>query len=74
MSDEEPSPGVLKRAYRTVTPGYESHSDSEMNSIGWVMLLLLVALFLPLLPFLLAVWAVTKLIEYGVSRRGKSEE
>ena len=70
---EDESPGVLKRAYRTVTPGYESHPDSEMNAVGWAMFLGLVALMIPLLPFLLAVWVVTKLLEF-VNDQTRGEE
>jgi flagellar biogenesis protein FliO len=66
---EEESPSALRQAYRTVTPGYKSHPDAEMNSVGWVMFLVLVAVMLPLLPFLVAVWVVTKLIDY-VARGG----
>ena len=74
MADEEESPGALRRAYRTVTPGYKSHTDSGMNAMGWIIFLILVALFLPLLPFLLAVWVVTKLLDYLAALRGPSEE
>ncbi|MDS0296342.1 DUF7535 family protein [Halogeometricum luteum] len=74
MADEEESPGALRRAYRTVTPGYKSHTDREMNSVGWIIFLVLLALFLPLLPFFLAVWALTKLLEFLAAQRGQSEE
>lgn len=74
MADDQDSPGVVRRVYRTVTPGYKSHTDSGMNSVGWIIFLVLLALFLPLLPFLLIVWVVTKVLDYLAAQRGPSEE
>lgn len=62
MSDET-QPGLLKRAYRTVTPGYGSHSDSTMDSFGWTIFLLMIVLVVPFLPLLIVVWAVTKVLD-----------
>ncbi|MFC6826692.1 DUF7535 family protein [Halopelagius fulvigenes] len=72
MSDEDQS-GLLKRAYRTVTPGFGSHEDRGMDSLGWTMFLLVVVLFIPFLPLLLAVWLVTKVFD-AIAGRGSAEE
>lgn len=55
--------GLLKRTYRTVTPGYTSHEDGGMNAIGWAVFLGMLALLFPLLPFVAAVWLVSKGLE-----------
>lgn len=62
--------GVLKRAYRTVTPSYRGHEDAAMDSIGWVIFFGMVVLLVPLLPFLLILWVGTKLIDAVAGRRG----
>lgn len=67
MSDEQQL-GLLTRAYRTVTPGFGSHPDAEMDSIGWAIFLGLIVIFLPLLPFIALVWLVTKAFD-AVARR-----
>jgi hypothetical protein len=60
--------GAIRRAYRTVSPSYGPRPDAEMDSIGWAMLLLMLALFVPLLPFVIVVWAVSKVAEALVGR------
>lgn len=73
MSDED-QPGLLKRTYRTVSPGYGSRPDAEMDSVGWTIFLLMVVIFIPLLPFLLLVFLVTKVLDVLASRGGGDEE
>ncbi|SFF85801.1 hypothetical protein SAMN04488063_0546 [Halopelagius inordinatus] len=73
MSDED-QPGLLKRTYRTVSPGYDSRPDAGMDSVGWTILLLMVVIFIPLLPFLLVVLLVTKVLDALSSRGGDDEE
>ena len=63
MSDEPDAPGTLTRVYRTVSPRYEGRPDVEMSTIGWVMFLGLVVIVVPLLPFIVAVWAVGKVLD-----------
>ena len=63
MSQESDDPGMLKKVYRTVTPGYGGRGDAEMNTIGWAIFLGLVILLVPLLPFLVVVWVVNKLLD-----------
>ncbi|WP_277553886.1 DUF7535 family protein [Halobaculum limi] len=65
--------GLLRTAYRTVTPGYQSRPDDEMNAIGWAIFLGLFALLLPLLPFLAIIWGVSKVIE-AITGDGETEE
>ncbi|QZY04151.1 hypothetical protein K6T36_12185 [Halobaculum roseum] len=53
----------MTTAYRTVTPGYRSRSDDEMNAIGWAVFIGMLALLFPLLPFVAIVWLVSKGID-----------
>lgn len=62
-SAEPDEPGVLKRTYRTVTPGYRGREDVEMNAIGWGLLLGLVLILIPLAPFIVIVWFVGKMLD-----------
>ena len=73
MSDAESDPGLLKRAYRTVTPEFVSHPDAEMNLVGWSLFLALVVLLVPLLPLLVVGWLVSKFVEFLVAARGRGE-
>ncbi len=63
MSQESDDPGVLTKAYRTVSPRFEGRPDAEMNTVGWAILLGMVVLLIPLLPFILIVWAVGKVLD-----------
>jgi hypothetical protein len=76
MSSEpdESEPGVLKKTYRTVTPGYRSRPDAEMNVIGIAYFLGIVILLVPLLPFILLVWLISKFLEFLAAQTGSSEE
>ena len=60
---EEGQDGTVRRAYRSVSTRSGSRPDAEMDSIGWAMFLVMLALFVPLLPFVLVVWAVSKVVE-----------
>ncbi|SDM04898.1 hypothetical protein SAMN04487949_0647 [Halogranum gelatinilyticum] len=75
MSSEsdDSEPGVLKSAYRTVTPGYKSHPDTEMNVIGLAYFLGILVLLVPLLPFIVLVWLISKLIELVADQTGSGE-
>ncbi|KAB1186743.1 MULTISPECIES: hypothetical protein [Haloferax] len=72
MSEEE-SLSLPQKAYRTVTPRTGMRPDMEMDSIGWVMFLILVMLFIPLLPFIAIVYVVSKVFEYVTPERGTEE-
>lgn len=71
-SDIQPAddPGVLTKAYRSVSPRYTSHSNAEMDSIGWAIFLGMLVLLLPLLPLLVIVWALERGINALAGRRG----
>jgi len=56
-------PSALTRAYRTVTPGVRGRPDPEMDAIGLAILAGLVVLLIPLLPFIVIVWLLTKLLD-----------
>ncbi|MFC4358040.1 hypothetical protein ACFO0N_08785 [Halobium salinum] len=73
-SSESQDPGLLTRAYRTVTPGYRSRPDTEMHAVGLAYVAILLILLVPLLPFVLIIWAVTKLLSYLASLPGSEEE
>jgi hypothetical protein len=73
QTNTEPSgdPHLVERAYRRLSP-YESHPDAEMDAIGWSLLLGMVVLLVPLFPFILIVWVLSKLIGAVARRRGAS--
>jgi hypothetical protein len=71
---DESDPGALTKAYRTVTPGYRSHPDTEMNVIGLTYFLVLLVLLVPLLPFVALVWLISKFIEFLAAQTGSGEE
>lgn len=66
MSSNDES--TVERAFRTVTPEYFGHENREMDTIGWGILLAMVVLLVPLLPFLLIVWVISKLTGWGARR------
>ena len=63
-------PGLLRKAYRTVTPAYRSHDEGSMDVVGWSMVVGLVALLLPLLPFLVVVWVLTRVVDFVAAQVG----
>ena len=70
MSDSDSQSGLATRAYRTVSPWYEGRDDVEMNAIGWAMFLGVVVVMVPLLPFLVLVWLITKAFDALAPRDG----
>lgn len=60
MSQEE-SGGLI----RTVTKPYRSRADSEMSIMGMLLGLGLVMVMIPLIPFLVIIWALSKLGAIG---------
>ncbi|MFB6107199.1 MAG: hypothetical protein ABEJ70_09525 [Halobacteriaceae archaeon] len=66
--DAEPPAPVHRRVVRTVTPPYRSRPDEEMNAIGLAYLLGLLVLLVPLLPFLVIVWAISKVVDAVAGR------
>ncbi|MFD1513099.1 DUF7535 family protein [Halomarina rubra] len=65
---ESDDPNGLTGALRTVTPEYFGRPDVEMDVVGWSLFLGLVILLVPLLPFIVIVWLVSKLAERGERR------
>lgn len=65
MSDSDES--TPKAVLRTVTPPYRGRPDSEMSTIGFSIFLGLLVLLVPLLPFILIVWLLTK--AFGTAKR-----
>lgn len=66
-SDDE---STVKKVVRTVTPPFRGRPDQEMNVIGVTYFLLLLILLVPLLPFVLIIWLLTKL--FGAVKRRRS--
>jgi len=61
-------PSALREAIRTVTPASGGRPNMEMDIIGWSLFLGLVVLLVPLLPFIVIVWLISKLAERGERR------
>lgn len=61
MSNAEDS--TARKALRTVTPSYRGRPDEEMNLIGITYFLVLLVVLVPLLPFVLIVWILSKAFE-----------
>lgn len=63
-SDSAPEDdSTLVDAIRTVTPPTPSQSNMQMNTFGWGLFLGLIILLIPLLPFVVIIWAISKVLE-----------
>jgi hypothetical protein len=63
MSDAESDESTLepaKTVYRTLGKPFRARADAEMDAIGWTMFLGMLILLVPLLPFIVLVWLITK--------------
>lgn len=60
---EDDEPGPVRRVADTVTPSFVSRPDTEMNIVGWSLFVGMVILLVPFLPLILAVWAISKVID-----------
>ncbi|WP_122088018.1 DUF7535 family protein [Halalkalicoccus subterraneus] len=65
MSESDGS--TVKKALRTVTPSYRGRPDREMNVIGLAYFLILLVVLVPLLPFMIIVWVLSKV--FGAIRQ-----
>ncbi|WP_324665889.1 DUF7535 family protein [Haloarcula sediminis] len=64
MSESDDADGSrLPGPLRTVTPPSGTHPDAQMDAIGWVILLGLLVLLLPVLPILVVVWLINAVRE-----------
>lgn len=68
MSGESEDPGVPARVYRTVTPPYLGRPDAEMTAIGIAYFLGIVILLIPLLPFIVIIWVLSKVFDALANR------
>ncbi|WP_128477216.1 DUF7535 family protein [Halorussus pelagicus] len=59
--DGRVTPAPVEKALRTVTPSFRGRPDAEMTTIGIAYGLGLVVLLIPLLPFIVVVWVVSKI-------------
>ncbi|MFB6170010.1 MAG: hypothetical protein ABEJ06_02580 [Haloarculaceae archaeon] len=57
---DQQSPAVLRRPIRTVKRSVGFHPDAEMNAIGIAIGFILLVLLLPLAPFILALWVISR--------------
>lgn len=62
-TDAGDEPGPVRRVADTVTPPYISRPNTEMNALGWSLLIGLVVILLPFLPLILVVWGISKLLD-----------
>jgi len=69
MSESEDADSAVLEAIRTVTPPYGDRPNVEMNTIGWGLFLGLVILLIPLLPFVVIIWAISRLLERSSRNR-----
>jgi hypothetical protein len=60
----EDDAGTKEKVLRTVTPSYFGRPDAEMTTIGWALLLGMVIILIPLLPFVILVWLITTGIDF----------
>lgn len=60
--------GLARKAKRIATPPYRGRRDVEMNTVGWAIFLILVALLVPLLPFLAIVWLLQRIFDRATPR------
>jgi hypothetical protein len=74
MSQGDSGDHPVTKILRTVTPPFRGHSDSEMNTIGFAMFLGLLVLLVPLLPFLIIVWVISKLTDELAGRAPVGDE
>ena len=57
-------PGAVEKVLRTVVPGSKGHRDTSMDTIGWVILLGVVVVLLPLIPIVLVGWLGLKIVGF----------
>jgi hypothetical protein len=69
IEEADDSDSTAERVYRTVTPSYHGRSDEEMNLIGYLLIAGLLILLIPLGPFLLLFWLISKALD-AISQRG----
>ncbi|MFC7212018.1 hypothetical protein ACFQL3_16210 [Natronoarchaeum sp. GCM10025321] len=68
-ADDEPS--VPEKVLRTVTPGVTGKRNIEMDALGWGILVGMLILLVPLLPFIIIVWLLTKVFDFVARARGE---
>jgi hypothetical protein len=66
MSSNDKS--TVRETIRTVTPEYVGRPNREMNTIGWGICLGMAILLIPLLPFMIIVWAIARLTAHADRR------
>ena len=73
MSDAE-SPDPARRVVRAVSPPYRGRADTEMGAIGLAYFLGLLVLLVPLLPFIVVLWVISKVADAVHQRAGEEQD
>jgi len=60
---EEESTGAVRQVVDAVTPPYQGRPNDAMTTFGFGYFLVLVVVLVPLLPYLVIVWALGKLLD-----------
>ena len=72
-AEDSEDPSVPRKVLRTVTPPFRGRPDREMTLVGTAYFLGLLILLVPLLPFIVIVWLISKLIDAIGARRAGGE-
>ena len=64
MSQPQDDPRAAKKVLGTVMPGSKGHRDISMDTIGWIVLLGILVVLLPLLPILIVGWLSLKTLGF----------
>ena len=62
-ADADADESTLEPVYRTLGKPFRARADAEMDAIGWTMFLGMLILFVPLLPIIILIWAITKILD-----------
>lgn len=70
-SDNTQVTDALARPIRSVSRSYRARSDSEMNAVGYLLVVILAVLLFPLVPLVGFLWLIDRVVETTrkVSRR-----
>ena len=60
MSENDPA---SESRLQSVTPSYLGRPDREMDVFGWGMFLAMLVILVPLLPFIVIVWMISKVLD-----------
>ncbi|WP_336001575.1 DUF7535 family protein [Halorientalis halophila] len=70
MSESETEEATVPTQGRTVTAPYGSGPNAEMDVIGWMIMLGMLVVVVPLLPLVLLYWLVTRAVDFVTEQTG----